>query len=71
MDSNLVGTLMYSVMPIVVTIISAIIIRVKRQRFEIGDAFRCMLFGVLWPITLVGGVVYLASGFWRREINAK
>ena len=71
MNSNIVGTLMYTAMPIVVTIISAIIMRVKLERFEIGDAFRCMLFGVLWPLTLVGGVVYLASGFLCRKINAK
>ena len=63
MDSNILGTLMYTVMPIVVTIISAIIMRVKWERFEIGDAFRCMVFGMLWPITLVGGVVYLVSDF--------
>ena len=71
MDSNIVGTLGYTVMPIVVTIISAIIMRVKWKRFEIGDAFRCMLLGVVWPITLVCGVVYSVSGFWRRKINAK
>ena len=53
---------MYTVMPIVVTIISAII-RVKWKRFELDDAFRCVLFGVLWPITLVGGVVYLVYDF--------
>ena len=71
MDSNIVGTLMYSVMPIAVTIISAIIMWVKWERFEIGDAFRCMFFGMVWPITLVGGVVYLVSGVWRRKINSK
>ena len=70
MDSNIVGTLTYSVMPIVVTIISAVIMRVKWERFEIGDAFRCMLLGVLWPLTIVGGVVYLASGVLCRKINA-
>lgn len=71
MDSHIVVTLGYSVMPIVVAIISAIIMRVKWERFNSGELFLCILFGVLWPITLVGGVVYLASGFWRREINAK
>lgn len=70
MNSNILSTLMYSGMPIVVTIISAVIMRVKWERFEIEDAFRCMLFGVLWPLTLVGGVVYLASGFLCRKINA-
>ena len=69
MDSNILSTLMYTVMPIVVTIISAIIMRVKWERFEIGDAFRCVLLGVLWPITLVGGAVYLVSGFLCRKIN--
>ena len=63
MDSNILGTLMYTVMPIVVTIISAIIVRVKWERFEIRDAFRCILLGVLWPISIVVGVVYLASDF--------
>ena len=63
MDSNILGTLMYTVMPIVVTIISAIIMRVKWKRFELGDASRCVLLGVLWPITLVGGVVYLVYDF--------
>ena len=71
MDSNILGTLMYTVMPIVVTIISAIIVWVKWERFEIRDAFRCILLGVLWPITLVGGAVYLASGVLCRKINAK
>ena len=70
MDSNILGTLMYTVMPIVVTIISAIVMRVKWERFEIRDAVRCILLGVLWPITLVGGVVYLVSGFLCRKINA-
>jgi len=54
---------MYTVMPIVVTIISAIIMRVKWERFEIGDAFRCILFGVVWPLTIVAGIVYFASDF--------
>lgn len=70
MDSNILGTLMYTVMPIAVTIISAIIMRVKWERYEIKDAFRCVLLGVLWPITLVGGAVYLVSGFLCRKINA-
>ena len=61
---------MYSGMPIVVTIISAVIMRVKWERFEIEDAFRCMLLGVLWPLTIVVGGVYLASGFLCRKINA-
>ena len=71
MDSNILGTLMYTGMPILVTIISAIIIRVKWQRFLIGDAFRCMFFGMVWPITIVAGAVYLASGFLCRKVNAK
>lgn len=70
MDSNLVGTLAYSVMPIVVAIISAIIMRVRWERFTIGAVILCILFGILWPITLVGGVVYLV-GFLYRKINAK
>lgn len=63
MDSNILGTLMYTVMPIVVTIISAIVMRVKWERYEIGDAFRCVFLGVLWPITIVVGIVYLVSDF--------
>lgn len=64
---------MYTVMPIVVTIISAINMRVKMYMdlFDIGDAFICVLLGVLWPLTIVAGVVYLASGFLSRKINAK
>ena len=66
MDSNTVGSLIYFGVAIVVSIISATIMRVKQENwenFDIGEAFLCMLFGVLWPLTLVAGVVYLASDF--------
>lgn len=62
---------MYTVMPIVVTIISAIM-RIKWDRFNnIGDVFRCILFGILWPLTIVVGIVCLASDFLCWKINAK
>ena len=66
MDSNTIGTLIYSGVAIVVAIISATIMRVKKDKrfeFDMGDAFLGMFYGVWWPITLVVGVVYLASGF--------
>ena len=74
MDSNTVGLLIYSGVAVVVAIISATIMRVKQDnwvRFDMGDAFICMLFGVLWPFTIVAGVVYFTSGFLCRKINAK
>jgi len=66
MDFNTIGALIYSGVAIVVAIISATVIRVKEgnwQQFDIGDAFLGMLFGVVWPLTIVSWVVYLASDF--------
>ena len=74
MDSNTIGSLIYFGVALVVAIISATIMRVKKEnwvRFDIGDAFLGMLFGVLWPLTIVAGIVYLASDFLCRKINAK
>ena len=74
MDSNTIGSLIYFGVAIVVAIISATTMRVKLdnwERFDIGDAFLSMLLGVVWPITIFGGVVYLASDFLCRKINAK
>jgi chromate transport protein ChrA len=72
MDSNTIFSLIYSGVAIVVAIISATIMRVKQSdRFDIGDAFLSMLLGVLWPLTIVAWVVYLASGFLCRKIKAK
>ena len=66
MDINTIGSLIYSGVAIVVAIISATIIRVKEGNcpsFDIGDAFLGMLFGVIWPLTIVAWVVYLVSDF--------
>jgi uncharacterized PurR-regulated membrane protein YhhQ (DUF165 family) len=64
MDFNTIGALIYFGVAVVVAIISATIIRVSdRDRFDIGDAFLAMLFGVVWPITIVSWVVYFASDF--------
>ena len=66
MDSNTIGILIYSGVAIVVAIISATIMRVKKDKrfgFDMGDAFLGMFYGVWWPITIVVGVVYLVSGF--------
>ena len=74
MDSNTVCLLIYSGVAIVVAIISATIMRVQQEnwvRFDMGDMFPCMIFGVLWPLTIVSWVVYLASGFLCRKIIAK
>ena len=56
--------LIYAIMALVVAIISATIMRTKLSnwdRFSIGDAFLAMLFGMVWPITIVVWIVYLAS----------
>lgn len=71
MDSNTIGSLIYLGVAIVVAIISATAMRVKWDHFDIGDAFISMLMGVLWPLTIVAGVVYLASDFLCRKIKAK
>ena len=58
--------LMYSIMAIVVAIISATIIRSKLtcwDRFGIYDVSGCMFLGVVWPLTIVAWVVYLVSDF--------
>ena len=65
MDINIIITLIYSGVAIVVAIISATIMRVKEitWKFDIGDALMCVLFGIIWPFTIIVGVVYLASDF--------
>lgn len=63
---NTTITLIYAIVAIVVAIISATIMRANLSnwdRFGIGDAFLAMFFGVVWPITIVVGIVYLASDF--------
>lgn len=71
MDSNTVGTLIYFGVALVVAIIFATIKRCNYWSFDIGDALLSMLFGVVWPLTIVAGVVYLASGFLCRIIEAR
>ena len=66
MDSNNIITLIYSGVAVVVAIISATIMRAKLSkwdRFSFWDAFIAMFFGVVWPITIVVEIVYLASDF--------
>ena len=68
---NTTITLIYAIVALVVaiisaTIISATIMRDKLSnwvRFNMEDAFLAMFFGVVWPITIVVGIVYLASDF--------
>ena len=63
---NTTITLIYAIMALVVAIISATIMRAKLSnwdRFSIWDVFLAMIFGVVWPITIVVGIVYLASDF--------
>lgn len=72
MDDNTVGSLIYFGVAIVVAVISATIMRVKQEnweKFDLGDAFIGMLLGVVWPITIFGGVVYLASGFLYNKFS--
>lgn len=66
MDFNTIGALIYFGVAIVVAIISATVMRANRDywvRFDIGDAFLGMLFGVVWPLTIVAWVVYFVSDF--------
>ena len=72
MDDNTVGALIYFGVAIVVAVISATIMRVKQEKwekFDIGDAFLGMLLGVMWPFTIVAGVVYLASDFLYNKFS--
>jgi chromate transport protein ChrA len=72
MDDNTVGALIYLGVAIVVSIISATIMRVKQEnweKFDIGDAFLGMILGVVWPLTIVACVVYLASGFLYNKFS--
>ena len=75
MNINTIGALIYFGVAVVVAIISATIIRVSEgnwQRFDIGDAFLGMLFGVVWPLTIVAWVVYFASDFlYSKFFKAK
>ena len=74
MNISTIGALIYIVVAVVVAIISATIIRAKMSNwdsFDIGDAFLCLLFGAWWPITIVAGVVYLASDFLCDKLFKK
>lgn len=64
MNINIIITLIYAIVALVVAIIFATIIRAKMSDwFDIGYALISLLFGVVWPITIVAGIVYLASDF--------
>ena len=72
MNINTIGLLTYVVVAVVVAIISATIMRVKQEnweKFDIGDAFIGMVLGVVWPLTIVASVVYLASGFLYNKFS--
>ena len=61
---------------IVVAIITATRLRVYRHKKHEEDdgvesTFWGIVYGGMWPLTLVGWVVYLVSGFLCRIINAK
>ena len=74
MNISTIGLLTYAIVAVVVAIISATIIRSKMSnwdRFDIGDAFLCLLFGAWWPITIVAGVVYMASDFLCDKLFKK
>ena len=74
MNSNTIGLLAYAIVAVIAAIISATIMRVKREgwdSFDIGDAFLCLLFGTWWPITIVAGIVYLASDFLCDKLFKK
>ena len=74
MNISTIGLLIYIVVAVIAAIISATIIRAKMSNwdsFDIGDAFLCLLFGAWWPITIVAGVVYLASDFLCDKLFKK
>lgn len=59
MDNNIIiGILIYSIVAVVVAIISMIVMRIKFR-----DVFLGMLFGVVWPFTIVTWIVYLTTDF--------
>ena len=73
MDSNVIGTLIYSGIALAIAIISATIIRFNLsnwERFNIMDVVISMLFGMVWPLTIVAWVVYLVSGFLYNTANS-
>jgi len=64
--------LTYSIVGLLVAIISATVMRVKAcDGYQLDHAFIGVLLGVVWPLTMVVGVVYLSSDFLYRKINAK
>ena len=74
MNINTIGLLTYAVVAVIAAIISATIMRAKMSNwdsFDIGDAFPCLLFGAWWPITIVAGIVYMASDFLVCKIYKK
>ena len=74
MNINAIGVLIYAIVAVIAAIISATIIRAKMSNwdsFDIGDAFLSLLFGAWWPITIVAGIVYLASDFLCDKLFKK
>ena len=74
MNINAIGVLIYAIVAVIAAIISATIIRAKMSdwdSFDIGDAFLSLLFGAWWPITIVAGIVYLASDFLCDKLFKK
>lgn len=66
------GPLIYAGIALVVAIMTATIVRVKGVDFGILDSLICVLFGVIWPLTISIEIVYLASGFiYGRFFKAK
>ena len=66
MNINTIGLLAYAIVAVIAAIVSAVIMRAKMSNwdsFDIGDAFLSLLFGAWWPITIVAGIVYMASDF--------
>ena len=74
MDSNTIGTLIYFGVAFVIAIISATIIRFNLsnwERFNAIDVVISMLFGIVWPLTIVAWVVYLVSGLLYSKFFKK
>lgn len=69
-----IGVLTYTIVAVVVAIISAAFIRAKMSnwdRFDIEDVFLSLVIGVMWPFAIVVGIVYLASDFLYNKFCKK
>ena len=70
MNENTVGWLVYTCAATVVSVATATIMRLKyNNQLDIEDAFISLLCGVLWPITVCGGLVYWASAALFRIVT--